>query len=79
LVAADINPRPKLSDMNYIMGVSDRIFLVVSVALFSFTAWELWQHYKRCSALHRINPAKWPRIPTLTSNTDFWAKPGERR
>ncbi len=65
--------------MTNIMGVSDRIFLVISVALFSFTVWELWHQHKRCDALRRVNPAKWPRVPTLSSNTDFWAKPGQRR
>jgi len=78
-VVASIISLPKFSDMNKVMSVSDRLFLVVALMVFSFAAYEIWQQYQRCLTLHRTNPNKWPKTPVLPASINLYAKPDQRK
>lgn len=79
LIAEGVIPSPESSDVNSIMDLSDRLFIVVAFLVFGFAGWEVLKQYQRISELHRTHPDKWPRIPVLPATVNLYEKRDQRQ
>jgi hypothetical protein len=63
----------KFSDMNKVMDLNERLFMVAAFTIFAFAVWEFWQHQQNLKALRRTHPDKWTRVPVLPDSIDLYA------